>query len=230
MKKLLLPAVAGALALLAPLATARADSQSYNFCTTGLSLNFCGSVIVSATAASGGGTDISFTVVNTTPNTQPAAVFTAIGINNAGLSSNATYSNLVVQQGGTTFTGWQVGTGTVNGPSGQLTVKALSSTVQDGLMNSVSAACSGTAQRIYTCGSGPQDPVTISFHTTDSNVTIGDGSTDLFVNAAAENGACVAGCGISSTTTTPEPATIALFATGLLGLGGPVSRFRRRRT
>lgn len=31
------------------------------------------------------------------------------------------------------------------------------------------------------------------------------------------------------TTATPEPATLALFATGLLALGRPVSRWRRRR-
>jgi PEP-CTERM motif len=228
MKKLFLPSVAAALALLAPLATAKADSQSYNFCSTGVTLNFCGSVTVTATANASGGTDISFTVVNTTATT-PQAVFTAIGINNSNLSGNATFSNLTVTQNGVSYTGWTVGPGSVIDGGGQtIAVSALSSTIDNGLVNSISSACSGSAERIYTCGIGPNQPVTISFHTSDSNVTIGDGSTDLYVNAAAERGACVAGCE-NNTTTTPEPATLALFATGLLGMGGPISRFRRRR-
>jgi hypothetical protein len=226
MKKLFLPTAAAALALLVPLATAKADSQHYDFCSTSVSLNFCGSVTVTATAAEGGGTNISFTVVNTTATT-PTAVFTAIGINNSALTNGAEYTNLTVTQGANTFSGWQVGMGFVTGDNGTVAVSALSSTIQNGLENSISPACSGSNPRIYTCGiGGPGNPVTISFHTTDSNISITDGSTDLYVNAAAERGACVAGC---ETTTTPEPATIALFATGLLGMGGPISRFRRRR-
>jgi PEP-CTERM motif-containing protein len=226
MKKLFLPAAAVAFALLAPLGTARADSHTYDFCSTSVSLNFCGSVTVTATAAESGGTDISFTVVNTTATT-PTAVFTAIGINNSALSNTATYSGLTVKQGAATFTGWEVGMGFVTGDDGTVAVSALSSTLQNGLENSISPACSGSNPRIYTCGiGGPANPVTISFHTTDSGVSVDDGSTDLYVNAAAERGACVAGC---ETTTTPEPATLALFATGLLGMGGPISRFRRRR-
>jgi len=224
MKKLIPAAVA--IALLAPMTSARADSSTANFCTSGLSLNFCGSVQVTATANSGGGTDVSFTVMNTSSGS-PLAVFTAIGINNAGVSSGATYSGFTVAQGGTTYTGWQIGVGTVgNGSGGTLTVNALSSTVGGALDNSISSQCSGSAQRIYTCAGAA--PVTISFHTTDSFAVLSNGvnATSVYVNAAAENGACVAGC---ATTTTPEPATLALFATGLLGLGGPLSRWRRRR-
>jgi hypothetical protein len=227
MKRLFLATAAVAFALLAPLATARADSHSYSFCNTGMTLNFCGTVTVAAAANASGGTDITFTVVNTTATT-PQALFTAIGINNSGLSGSATFSNFSVMYNGTDYAPyWTVGAGTVTDGGGTpIAVSALSSTVDNGLVYSISSACTGTAQRLYTCGVGPNDPVVISFSISDPNVTINDGTTDLYVNAAAERGACVAGC---ETTTTPEPATIALFATGLLGMGGPISRFRRRR-
>ena len=80
-----------AAAFLAPLTSARAETREWgSFCTTGVVMNFCGSMQVTATPTPDGRTELSFTVLNTSGGTQsgdPGAVFTAIGLDNFG--SNA---------------------------------------------------------------------------------------------------------------------------------------------
>ena len=171
MKKLTLPA-ALAVALLAPVTGVRADSNAYDFCTTGLSLNFCGSVVTTATANSVGGTDLSLVVINAASES-PATEFTAIGIDDAATKA-----------------------GTMSGDQ-----------------------CSGTLERLYRCD---RIPVIISFSAAAlTYALVASGSPTPSGTAVNDE--------IVQTTINPEPATIALVATGLLGLGGPLSRWRRRR-
>jgi hypothetical protein len=167
MKKLTLPA-ALAVALLVPMTSVRADSNAYDFCTTGLSLNFCGSVVTTATANSVGGTDLSLAVINA-PRESAQSEFAAIGIDDAAIRARPIYGD----------------------------------------------QCSGTFERLYRCD---RTPVIISFSAAALTYAIvSSGSPTSSANAATD------------VIVNPEPATIALVATGLLGLGGPLSRWRRRR-
>ena len=218
--------------LLAPFMTARADTRDWgSFCTTGLALNFCGSVQVSAVATAGGGTDVSFTVLNTSGGVQGGdyrAVFTAIGLDNIGTSSTSVGPVTVIMNG-TTYTGWQIQLNKERG--GGVNVDLLADT-EHGIKNGISSACGPITDRITTGGiggcSGGSHTVTISFHISS---TFDLASANLFIKAQGLNSSeCVIGTACSSTTTTiPEPATLTLLGTGMLALAGTrMSRWRRR--
>jgi MYXO-CTERM domain-containing protein len=228
-----------AIALLTPLGSAKADTRDWgSFCTTALSLNFCGSVQVSAVAALGGGTNVMFTVLNTSGGVSGGdyrAVFTAIGLDNIGMSNSTTFSAVTVKMNGTTYSGWQLELNKVRG--GGINVDMLSDT-RNGINNGISSACRPITNRVTDGGiggcPGGSHSVTISFHISS---TFALSNAQLFIKAQGFNSStCVIGTACAPPpppppppTTVPEPTTLALFGTGLLGLIGHIPRRRRRK-
>jgi len=228
--------IALAVGLLTPLGSAKADTRDWgSFCTTGLSLNFCGSVQVSAVAVSGGGTNVMFTVLNTSGGVSGGdyrAVFTAIGLDNIGMSNSTTFSAVTVKMNGTSYSGWQLQLNKELG--GGINVDMLSDT-QNGINNGISSACGPITKRITDGGiggcPGGSHTVTISFHI---GSTFNLANAQLFIKAQGFNSStCIIGTACSPPppppVTIPEPTTLALFGTGLLGLIGHVPRRRRRK-
>ena len=233
------------LALATPFAAARATgTQSYNVCGgsyTGFTgFAFCASVNVAVTNVSAGVYNVAMTIANLSGDngSYAGSIFQNVGLDNI-LGSLATPANVLVTQDGATVcsnptddqTGgakcWNV---KVNQSSaGGVNIDFLSNTSAGNNLALVSA-CSG-GNTLDTCLN--LHPVTISFDITqDFNpTTTGDvyikaqglGSTECFTGPDALSPACNSATTFS---TTPEPATMGLMATGLFGL---IPVFRRRR-
>lgn len=153
-------------------------------------------------------------------------------INNIGIAdpTTASISNLHVVMGTTDYSPyWQATLDKETGGGATMHIDALTSPDQ-GINYGISSACPSTGKRIYSGGiggcAGGSNTVSISFHVSNSFVL---SNANVFIKAGGNNSSeCFIGSSCS-TTTTPEPATIALVGTGLLALGGRVSRWRRRK-
>ena len=184
--------------------------------------------------------------------------FTVIGLDNI-IPSGEVFANPinfhVKQATGWSGTGYTYGTSDVctgdtcyttfadkqNGGGVRVDLEAATS---NGANYSISSNCAGDGAAVQgkndllTCGRGSNQtlwkPVKISFDVTQ-NIT----SADLYVKAitGAASLECTSGyvgtarldCAPTGTTTTPEPATLTLMATGLLGVFGRATWVRRRR-
>lgn len=239
------------MALFAP-ASARAvtPGSTYDFCG-GTGFTFCASVTMSVAASSAGYT-VTLDVLNRSlaAGLSPAAQFVSIGLENV-LPTGETLSspsNFRLQQGtwngmGYTFadvcganpTCWDMATNKHEG--GGVNVDFDASTAL-GNQVSIASNCLATDPHwnedpINTCGQGANSalwrPVRISFDVTQNVV-----SADLYVKAIADGSTeCLTGsrdhpCTMIPVTTTPEPATMMLFGSGLLALSG-AARSRRRK-
>lgn len=173
---------------------------------------------ITASVSSSGNT-LTLTVTN--PVTNPAgSVFTAIGVGNLG---------------GLTVVGTPTATGDGSwtyavGPSG-LSGAGISSDVI-GFGANAPAPSNGlqpgqTVQFVFTF-SGAIDTSSLQFSIHDQGgAPVGcDASTKLVIGG--NDGSYSANAATCGTTVTPEPASMALFATGLLGLGGGVAVRRRK--
>jgi PEP-CTERM motif len=233
-KKLVAVTVLG-VALAVPLTSASANMRDWgSFCTTGLALNFCGSVEVSVVTISGS-TNVVITVLNASGGVNGGdsrAVFTAIGLDNIGMSNSTPFSAVSIVMNGTNYSGWQIDANKTIG--GGVNVDLLPHT-DNGIQNGISSACGPANKRIATGGiggcSGGSHTVAISFNI-GSTFDLDDAR--LFIKAQGFNSSeCIIGSACAPiqppVTPVPEPATLTLFGAGVLALSGRISRWRRRR-
>jgi len=243
-------------ALCAPLGDAHAETpgSTYNFCG-GSGFTFCASVNISVTAKPGGGYTVAMVVANRSvaSGSNAPAQFVSVGLDNVlppgeSLASPSNFRFLQGNWDGTTFsngvnvcgsvpTCWNMTTNKNEAGGVKVDFDANTTT---GNQTSISSNCSDAEAHwnispVNTCARGSSvalwKPVQISFDVTRAITSadiyikaIANGSTECLTGDSKPSIACVTQPPV---TTTPEPASIVLLATGMAGLGFYTKRKRK---
>ena len=242
-------AVFGLLAF-AGVSQAAASTKLFNFrCTVNTSLRTCASASVFTTPGAGGGTDVIISIRNlqgAAPDQTGGSLITRLGLTAPPKATIGSASGLVVGtsgtvgQTGTPATPWGVTQLGINGPV-EFTASVNTSSGQNPNRNGGILGCNPSllspASYFQTCAAlGQTGFVTFSFHTTgtwdaaSSQIGIayeGVVGIPFPVECRTEVGSTdPAYC--PQVQVTPEPISMALLGTGLLGLGGAGLRRRRK--
>jgi hypothetical protein len=227
-------------------AQAVTPGSTYNFCG-GSGFTFCASVNLTVTAKVGGGYTVAMVIANRSVanGSNAPAQFVSVGLDNVlpPGESLATPSNFRIQQGnwdGTKFTNgvdvcgsspscWSMSTNKAEAGGVKVDFDANTTT---GNQVSVSSNCSNAEAHwnvspINTCARADAmtlwRPVMISFDVSQTITSadiyikaIANGSTECLTGSSVPSISCTSGIPVTST---PEPATLLLFGSGLAGLG-----------
>ena len=212
MRKLSLGAAAVALVGLA----SPAQAESWSLCATSSN----GFLSCAAAEASIVGNTLTVTVTNLYPGEGDEHVLTGFGFYYANGAESATASAL----NSSTIGGWDLGLGPLDSPGPGAGYTWLGGASTSGVGDGIGHDSNATF--VFTL-TGPVELADLEFaFRAQSTGPDGEGSTKCYPTDNIESEHSCLGL----TTTVPEPATVALMGTGLLGLGGFGALRRRRGT
>ena len=221
---------------------ASASTRSFNFiCSVNYALRACVSVRVTTTPNNSGGTNVIISIQNNQgalPDQTGGSLINVVGLTAPSKATLGSASGLTVTSSGATVVGnpsahWSISKAGVNGPIEFASSTPLLGYNPEGGIIGCNASERSPTNYFQTCGGG-----WVSFNFTTSNLwdanlaELGiklDGVVGVQTRVECKTGVAPSDptyC--PSVAVTPEPVSMALLATGLLGLGGAGLRRRRK--